>query len=83
MALTRTVQLRLRRDTAPTASEAAAGALELVREARRAVLFTYGPCCAASEPLVKAWARRLAETRPMPLDERQSVLTALADFFAR
>ncbi|MBL9119651.1 MAG: hypothetical protein JNL80_07045 [Phycisphaerae bacterium] len=54
---------------------------DLLREARRSVLVTYGPCCAASESMVVAWARRLAETVPMTLEERLGLLSELATLF--
>jgi hypothetical protein len=61
---------------------AAITAEELLRDARRAILDLYGPCCAASLTLVRAWATRLAETRPMPLANRRALLAELQDLFA-
>lgn len=79
--------LRLAGDTRDPGALLAGGVVEtlpvpsltdLLREARRAVLVTYGPCCSASEGMVAAWARRLAETRPMPLRARLRLLEDLA-----
>lgn len=94
MSATRPVHLRLRRDDeydlpdhGPSAVPATAvgrvptTALEVIREARRSVLITFGPCCASSEPLIRAWARRIAETRPMPMPARLLLLRELAAFF--
>lgn len=94
MSATRPIQLRLRRDDGddslevrPVAARATAfgqaptTALDVIREARRSVLITFGPCCASSEPLIQAWARRIAETRPMPMPARLLLLRELAAFF--
>jgi hypothetical protein len=75
------------RDASPRAETiasitAAITAEELLRDARRAILDLYGPCCAASLTLVRAWATRLAETRPMPLANRRALLAELQDLFA-
>ena len=79
--------LRLRTDAGttlvPMEREEPVNTREIVREARRSVLFTYGPCCAASAPLVEAWARRIAETRPMASGTRHCLLEELARFFGR
>jgi hypothetical protein len=71
------------RDASPRAETIASiTAEELLRDARRAILDLYGPCCAASLTLVRAWATRLAETRPMPLANRRALLAELQDLLA-
>lgn len=87
MAAIRPSLLRLRTDAGttlvPMEQDEPVSTLEILREARRSVLFTYGPCCASSAPLVEAWARRIAETRPMSSGTRQCLLRELASFFRR
>ncbi len=69
--------LAARSATGSAAPADAITAETVLREARRAILDLYGPCCAASISLVRAWATRLAETRPMPLNTRRALLAEL------
>jgi hypothetical protein len=55
----------------------------LLRDARRAVIQVYGPCAAGSDGLVAAWARRLAETKPMALPTRLELMAELANLFGQ
>jgi hypothetical protein len=80
LSLDRPPQLRLRGgvdEPSIIAEDGDASATALLRESRRAILESFGPCCAGSLPLLRAWALRLAETRPMSLARRQALLAEL------
>lgn len=52
--------------------------LELIRGARDAIFATYGPCAAASMPIIANAVRARVELAPWPLDVKRRILSELA-----